>query len=361
MIDAQKNNIRVVITDIDGVLTDGKIMLGDGSEKHKRICFKDLDAVSLLREKGVKFGIISGESDVFTDLIFKKMHPDFFFTGCKDKRKKLEEISEKEAIALSDICYIGDGKYDLEAIKAAGLGACPMDAIKEVRQAADIILDREGGNGCLADIYSMLFGAGKKFRDIYQSTVLSDLAEHKKIVEMIAEDVDIQSTIYAIAEEISRSLRQGGQLLLCGNGGSAADAQHLATELVSRFYYERDALNAEALTVNTSALTAIGNDYSFDRVFSRQIEARGRAGDVLIGISTSGESENIIEAVKCAKSMGMRTVAFVGQRNSTLEKLADMAIAVPSGNTPRIQEMHILIGHILCEIVEKEMMDYKSV
>ncbi len=359
MVDTQKKRIRAVITDIDGVLTDGKVMLGDGTEINKKICFKDLDAISLFREKGVKFGIISGESDAFTDLICEKMHPDFFFTGCKDKRTKLGEIADQEGFALSDICYIGDGKYDLEAIKAVGLGVCPADAVKEVRQAVDVILDREGGNGCLADVFSLLFGAGESLQDFQRNIVLADITEHKRIVEMIVRDIDMQNAIHAVAGEISSSLQQGGQLLLCGNGGSAADAQHLATELVSRFYCERNALNAEALTVNTSALTAIGNDYSFDRVFARQIEAKGREGDVLIGISTSGESRNIIEAVKCAKSINMKTVAFVGKQQSTLGRLADMVISVPSEDTPRIQEMHILIGHILCEMVEKEMMQLK--
>lgn len=361
MTNTQRNNIRAVITDIDGVLTDGKVALGNGTEISKRICFKDLDAISLLREKGIKFGIISGESDVFTDLMCEKVHPDFFFTGCKDKRTKLEEIAEKEGMALSNICYIGDGKYDLEAIKAAGLGVCPADAVKEVKQASDMVLDRVGGNGCLADVFSLLCGAEERFDTINQDTVRSDLVEHGKIIEMIIEDVQMQRMIHTIAEEISSSLQQGGQLLFCGNGGSAADAQHLATELVSRFYCERGALNAEALTVNTSALTAIGNDYSFERVFARQIEAKGREGDVLIGISTSGESKNIIEAMKCAKGINMKTVAFTGKQKSTLGQLADMTISVPSEDTPRIQEMHILIGHILCEIVEKEMMKSKKV
>lgn len=351
---AKRNNIRAVITDIDGVLTDGKVMLGDGTEIGKRISFKDLDAVFLLRGKGIKFGIISGESDAFTDLLYEKMHPDFFFTGCKDKRRKLEEISEKEGIALSDICYIGDGKYDLEAVKAAGIGVCPMDAVKEVKNAADIVLDRDGGRGCLADIFSLLFGAEERFDDTDQDIVLSDLLEHKKIIESIINNCDLRSTVCAVAEEIGHSLKTGGQILLCGNGGSAADAQHIATEFVSRFYHERKALNAEALTVNTSTLTAVGNDYSYERVFARQVEAKGRSGDVLIGISTSGESKNIIEAFKSAKQISIKTIAFTGNQHSTMEKLADIAITIPAKDTPRIQEMHIMIGHIICEIVERK-------
>ena len=142
---------------------------------------------------------------------------------------------------------------------------------------------------------------------------------------------------------------------MCGNGGSAADAQHIATEFVSRFYHERKALNAEALTVNTSTLTAVGNDYSFDRVFARQVEAKGRQGDILIGISTSGESKNIIEAFEAAKKLNMSTIAFTGNRECTMEHKADMTINIPSEDTPRIQEMHIMTGHIICELVEKEL------
>lgn len=348
----RKYDIRAVITDVDGVLTDGKLMLCDGAEINKRICYKDLDTVSLLREKGIKFGIISGESDEFTDLINRKMNPDYFFSGCKDKRKKLQDISNKEGIALSSICYIGDGKYDVEAIKAAGLGVCPVDAIEEVKQVSNFILKCKGGEGCLASVFSLLFEEDITI-NAEDDIVLKDFFEHKKIIELIINDCDLQKVIYKIAEEISKSLKQGGQLLLCGNGGSAADAQHLATELVSRFYCERIALNAEALTVNTSTLTAVGNDYSFDRVFARQVEAKGRPRDVLIGLSTSGESENVIEAIKSAKQMNMKTVAFTGKKDSTLKNLADWTVAVPVEDTPRIQEMHILIGHIICELVER--------
>ncbi len=347
------NDIQAVITDIDGVLTDGKLMLGEGAEINKRLCFKDLDAVSMFRAQGIKVGIISGESDKFTDLVNKTMCPDYFFPGCKDKSKALEEISKREGIPLSSICYIGDGKYDLEAIKLVGIGACPMDAIAEVKQAAGIILDCKGGEGCLALVFSLLFGVQYVAEGLETEIVLQDIMEHKKIVEKIINNYELFNMISMAAEEIIRSLKLGGQLLLCGNGGSAADAQHLATELVSRFYHERKALNAEALTVNNSTLTAIGNDYSFDKVFARQVEAKGSLGDVLIGISTSGESKNVIEAIKVAKEIGMSTIAFTGKGDSTIKKLTDITVSVPSDAVPRIQEMHMLIGHIICELVEK--------
>jgi D-sedoheptulose 7-phosphate isomerase len=157
----------------------------------------------------------------------------------------------------------------------------------------------------------------------------------------------------AVAEMLIRAIRRGNKVLLFGNGGSAADAQHIAAEFVGRYYLDRPALPAHALTVNTSSLTAIGNDYDYDQIFSRQIEAFGQAGDVAIGISTSGNSRNVIEALRAAKRKDMITVGMTGESGGQLKVEADYCICVPSGDTPRIQEAHILIGHILSELVEQ--------
>lgn len=156
-----------------------------------------------------------------------------------------------------------------------------------------------------------------------------------------------------VAERIIRAFRRGNQVLLFGNGGSAADAQHIAAEFVGRYYLDRPALPAQALTVNTSSLTAIGNDYDYDQIFSRQIEAFGQAGDVAIGISTSGNSRNVIEALRAAKRKDMVTVGMTGESGGQLQAEVDYCICAPSGDTPRIQEAHILVGHILSELVEQ--------
>jgi D-sedoheptulose 7-phosphate isomerase len=158
-----------------------------------------------------------------------------------------------------------------------------------------------------------------------------------------------------VAERIIRAFRSGNKLLLFGNGGSAADAQHIAAELVGRYYLDRPALSAQALTVDTSSLTAIGNDYAYDQIFSRQIEAFGRAGDVAIGISTSGNSRNVIEAIRAAKRKGIVTVGMTGEIGGQLKAEVDYCICIPSRDTPRIQEAHILVGHILCELVEQAL------
>jgi D-sedoheptulose 7-phosphate isomerase len=163
---------------------------------------------------------------------------------------------------------------------------------------------------------------------------------------------ELSAPVAAAARLIAEAYRQGGKLLLCGNGGSAADAQHYATELVARLYQrERPALAAIALTTDTSALTAIANDYGFEKVFARQVEALGRPGDVLLGISTSGNSANVLAAFEAARSRGMRCVAMTGA-HGRMQELADVTLAVPSANTMRIQEIHLALGHILCRLIE---------
>ncbi len=163
------------------------------------------------------------------------------------------------------------------------------------------------------------------------------------------------TNIEMAARSIIKSLRLGGKILIFGNGGSAADSQHMAAELVGRFKKERRALPAIALTVNTSILTAIGNDYGFEAIFSRQISALGRKGDVAIGISTSGNSANIINAVKEAKSLDMGTICLTGGDGGKLAKVCDISINVEAKDTPRVQESHITIIHILCDLIEKEL------
>lgn len=162
-------------------------------------------------------------------------------------------------------------------------------------------------------------------------------------------------TLTKVADRLVRCLQGGGKLLLFGNGGSAADAQHFAAELVGRYQHERPALPAIALTVDTSALTAIANDYGYDQVFARQVEALGSKGDVAIAISTSGRSPSVIEAVRAAKAKQLTTVGLLGRDGGALKELVDIALVVEAQKTSRIQEVHILIAHVLCETIEREL------
>ncbi|MEW6680273.1 MAG: D-sedoheptulose 7-phosphate isomerase [bacterium] len=167
-----------------------------------------------------------------------------------------------------------------------------------------------------------------------------------------------ENYIRAISETIdviANAIKKGNKLMLCGNGGSAADAQHIAGEFLCRFYKERNPMSAIALTTDTSVLTSISNDYSYNDVFSRQVKGLGKEGDVLLGISTSGNSENVLQAFKSAKNLNIKTILLTGEKQGKIEEFSDIVIKTPSNNTPRIQEMHLLIEHIICEIIEKEI------
>lgn len=181
------------------------------------------------------------------------------------------------------------------------------------------------------------------------------IKESINVKEAILADERLISNIEKASEIIIETYRNGGKVLFCGNGGSAADAQHLAAELSGRFYYDRPALESEALHVNTSYLTAVGNDYSFDLIYSRILSASGKAGDVLVGISTSGNSKNVLEAQKVAKEKGMKVISLTGEGGGKMKEMSDCLIDVPSKLTPRIQESHIMIGHIICQIVEETL------
>ncbi|MFH1622431.1 MAG: D-sedoheptulose 7-phosphate isomerase [Candidatus Omnitrophota bacterium] len=182
----------------------------------------------------------------------------------------------------------------------------------------------------------------EKIKNILKESIA---VKEKLLKESIA---DIKS----IAELCSKTIQNGGKLIFCGNGGSAADSQHLAAELVVRFKKNRKSLPAIALTTNTSILTAIGNDFGFDMVFSRQLESQANKNDLLFAISTSGKSKNISEVVKKAKEIGMKTIAFTGENGKEFARACHLSFIAPSSDTARIQESHICVGHIICEIIE---------
>ena len=343
--------IRLIIFDIDGVLTDGRIIVDEQGREQKKINLKDIDAVFELKRRGFLLAAITGEASAIVSYFQKRFPWDYFFAGKKDKLEVVHQLEKENDITKEEICYIGDGKYDIEILKYVEVGICPSDAIDQVKQASDVILQNPGGAGGLWELVEIL--------DKYNTPASKEhyfmerLEEHRNIFKQISSDVDMMKTVMDIGEKIIEIFENDGQVLLCGNGGSAADAQHIATEFVSRFYRERPAMNAEALSVNTSTLTAIGNDYSYERVFVRQIEAKARPGDMVIGISTSGKSKNVLEALRYAKAHGMITVIWMGDfENPELDELADYLIKVPCKITPRIQETHIFIGHVIAEYVE---------
>jgi D-sedoheptulose 7-phosphate isomerase len=186
-------------------------------------------------------------------------------------------------------------------------------------------------------------------------TVIRSIEQSINTKQAILRNAELIERIEAVADVMVQALKDGKRILWCGNGGSAADAQHLAAELSGRFYYDRPPLNSEAMHCNTSYLTAVANDYGYDLIYSRMIDGACKPGDVLVGISTSGNSTNICNAFRKAKELGVITVAMTGETGGKMKEMADYLLNVPSTDTPRIQESHIMIGHIICEIVEAKM------
>lgn len=346
--------IELIVFDVDGVITDGSVIIDSNGNEQKQINLKDIDAIFELHRRGYKLAAITGEDTEIVNYFEKRFPWEYFYRGNKTKKETMQQIEQGTGISREHICYVGDGKYDVEPLTYAGLGLCPANAIDKAKNAADIILQNDGGKGCIWEIISIL----EKYNDesCSHNYFFRRLEEHTSIFKKLASDQELTVTVMEIGDKIISILEKGGGIYLCGNGGSAADAQHIATEFISRFYKERPGLNAEALSVNTSTLTAIGNDYSFERVFARQLEAKAKVGDMVIGISTSGTSRNVLEALRYADKNGLISVLMMGGfEDPELDGVADYVIKVPSLITPRIQEAHIFIGHVIAEYVEHRM------
>lgn len=184
-----------------------------------------------------------------------------------------------------------------------------------------------------------------------KSRIKSSVENHTRVLN----DSNLQINIERIVTNSIKAFKNDKKMLFCGNGGSASDAQHIASELSGRFYKDRPPLYAEALHVNSSYMTAVANDYGYEETYARMVDASGRKGDILVGISTSGNSPNVVKAMLNAKEIGMLTVGFTGSKGGKMKEICDIMIQVPCDDTPRIQEAHILVGHIICQLIEEEM------
>lgn len=346
-----KGNIWLVF-DIDGVITDGCVYIGKRGEEQKRLNMKDIDAVYELAKQGYSLAVVTSENNDFTEWVKDRFPWKQFYSGVKNKSTAIKKLREDNQIEKGCLIYIGDGKKDLCAFESADYRICPQDAIEDIRDAADLILSQPSGTGVLWELIKLIDNLFIKPSEPVNDLLMwqETLGEHLVLAKTLHQDTHCCKMIIDIANIIINAIHSKKRILLLGNGGSAADAQHIAAEFMGRFQKERNAWDVEALTVNTSLLTAIANDYSYEEVFSRQIQAIVKPKDVVIGISTSGFSRNVLFALHTAKKLGGITVLMTGRNGSC--KDADVVLNVPSNNAARIQEMHILIGHFLAQYAE---------
>ncbi len=354
-----RQRIRAVALDIDGVLTDGHLVLDEHGRETKLVFLRDLDAVAQARAEGLRLALVTGEESPMAEMIANRLGIETLVRGAKDKEAALRGLCERLGVLPGEVCYVGDSDRDGPALALVGLGTAPADASVRARDRARVVLRAPGGRGAVAEALELVrrlnesldgaqpgASAPADMRRRVEMALEESIAVKRAVVETITEEVA------TAAAWVAETIRGGGKILLVGNGGSAADAQHIAAELVGRFEGERRPLPAIALTTDTSVLTALGNDYGVETMFARQVEALGRPADLLVAISTSGWSPNVLAAVEAARHRGMRTIALTGAAGDALAAAADLALRVPSTRPARIQESHIAIGHAICEVVE---------
>lgn len=348
--------IRVLALDIDGVITDGTASLSDNGDEDKRFSFQDLDAVTQAQRAGLPVAFVTAEDTPTVDRIMRRFKCDLVRRGAKDKLLALEALSRELNVHLDEFCYVGDGDRDAPALRRVGLGLAPLNATYLAKASAHRVLSKPGGNGAVAEALRLL-------RQLHSSEENADVME-KSMYAIVKNSIEAHQrllehalpVLVRVMQAFVRTIRSGNKILLFGNGGSAADAQHVAGELVGRFLQESEPWPVIALTTDSSILTAVGNDWDFSEVFSRQVRALARPGDVVVGISTSGRSANVIRGLQAGRAKGALTVGFTGSGGNQMREHTDICFQAPADSTPRIQELHLLAWHTICEMVERDLL-----
>lgn len=343
---------QLLVLDIDGVLTDGTVSLVDDE---RRLFLRDLDALTRVRRAGIEVAFLTGESEASAGRMVTRCGGGRARYDSKDKASALEGIAAGATLPLEAVCYVGDAERDAPALRRAGLGLAPADASQAAREAADRVLAAGGGRGAVEEAVGLLLAAGREVAPPGEGESLADLV-HAELKSAAAGLADLAgergAALGRAAAEIVEALSSGRRVVLCGNGGSAALAQHAAAELVGRFVRERRPLPALALTADSAVTLALGNDYGFERIFERQVEALVQPGDVIVGMSTSGRSDNVARALIAGRRLGAWTIALVGASSGQVGDAADTCVIFPSASTARIQEMHLAALHSICRAVE---------
>jgi D-sedoheptulose 7-phosphate isomerase len=353
-------DVSLLVFDFDGVMTDNRVRI-DQSGQEAVWCHRgDGWGIARLKEAGFEVLVLSTEKNPVVAARCHKLKIEAV-QGCDDKLATLQQLAKTRTLHATQIAYVGNDVNDVACMEWAGWPIAVADAVLEVRALAKWVTRSPGGRGAVREVADRFISLRHNDSDPALEWARQSVWRSIEAKQAIASSREILTQIVRVAQTMTSVLAAGGRVFFFGNGGSAADAQHMAAELVGRFMLERRALPAMALTVNTSVLTAIGNDYSYDVIFARQLEAHSRAGDMAIGITTSGNSPNVVAAMETAREMGLRTAVLTGTHGGKVRAVTEECICVPSDRTPRIQEAHILIGHMLCEYVERALFEDKPI
>jgi len=346
-------DISLVVFDFDGVMTDNRVRVHQSGDEAVWCHRGDGLGIARLREAAFAVIVLSTETNPVVAARCGKLNIQAI-QSCDDKLTALQQFAAERNLSAGQIAYVGNDINDVACMQWVGWPIAVADALPDVRAVAKWVTHRPGGGGAVREVADRVVAA-RLNNDPAIEWARQSVWQSLEVKQAIASSEQLLSQIVRVARVMTDVLRSGGRVFFFGNGGSAADSQHLAAELVGRFALERRALPAMALSVNSSVVTAIGNDYGYEQVFSRQLEGLAHAGDIAIGITTSGNSANVIRAMESGRAMGLRTVAMTGARGGQMRTAVDECLCVPSDLTPRIQEAHILIGHMLCEYAERAL------
>lgn len=352
-----KAQVDLIVYDFDGVMTDNRVYLDqDGVESV--VCTRaDGLGIEMLRRAGIPQIIISTETNPVVLARARKLNLQAI-CGAANKQAALLEYCQTHSFDPGRVVYVGNDENDVHAMRSVGYAVCPADAHPVTKSIARLVTRAPGGAGVVRELADRLLSevdpapedALKKPATL-RAQIRKELQDAVQLRMTMMEDAEVTGAVESLARAMDESLAAGGKILFAGNGGSFADAQHLAAEFVGRFMRERAPLAAVCLGTNSSTVTAVGNDYRFDDIFVRELRALGSKQDVLIALSTSGNSTNLIAAIEAAQAIGMKVFALLGKGGGRIAHLVP-AIVVPSDHTARIQEMHITFGHVLCGLVD---------
>jgi D-sedoheptulose 7-phosphate isomerase len=361
--------VKLVIYDFDGVLTDNKVLtLQDGTEGVS--CNRgDGWWVKEIRKLGIAQVILSTEKNPVVKARADKIGIPCLH-GFDDKTEGFRSILKDSGFEPSQVCYVGNEMNDMACLRMAGYPVTPRDSHPEILKVAKWVIPCDGGAGIVRHLHDWLSAQTKtasaaaapvyvpKGKEADLQRLKDKIQVSISIKQKLLEEEEALSTILAAGAACAKAMHEGKKVIFAGNGGSFADSMHLAAEFVSKLMVDREPLPAIALGCSNSNLTAIGNDYGYEHVFSREIKALGQAGDVFIAISTSGNSPNILLAVESAKAKGLHVFGLSGGKGGKLAGLCP-TIKVPCNDTAKIQESHIMIGHMLCEMAEADFIGVK--
>lgn len=353
--------LDLLVYDFDGVMTDNRVQIDQTGSESVACNRADGLGVDQIRTLGLPQIILSTETNPVVRARADKLKL-FLLQGVQDKRHALVEYCAQKGYALDRVLYVGNDVNDLTAMQVVGYKVCPADAHPTIRNLATWVVSARGGEGVIREIADRIVRTKVAAPSSSEgASGLSELASIRKQLEnsihlrkVILDDSAVLQRIGQLAQAIGRALKNGRKVIFAGNGGSFADAQHLAAEFVGRFMMEREPLSAVCLGTNSSLSTAVGNDYHFDDIFLRELKALGMAGDIFIVISTSGQSRNLIKAVEFAGRSNIETYGLLGKGGGQIARMVP-SIVIPSDHTARIQELHITIGHIVCDLVDTQL------